>query len=56
MAHAAFYDNEKMIWIEGIRVNMKIFEKMELLKKMISHFEKMQITRICTTFKNANCI
>ena len=38
MAHAATYDNEKMIWIEGIRVNEN-FRKHGIAQKMIVHFE-----------------
>ena len=38
MTHAAFYPNEKMIWIEGIRVS-KDFRKNGVAQKMINHFE-----------------
>jgi hypothetical protein len=38
MAHSAFYPDEKMIWIEGIRVNNN-FRKKGLAQKMIHHFE-----------------
>ena len=38
MAHAATYDNEKMIWIEGIRVHEN-FRKHGIAQKMIAHFE-----------------
>jgi len=38
MTHAAFFDDEKMLWIEGIRVN-KNFRKEGLAQKMISYFE-----------------
>ena len=38
MAHAAFYPNEKMIWIEGIRVSRN-FRKNGIAQKMINHFE-----------------
>ena len=34
MAHAGFYPDEKMIWIEGIRVNQN-FRKKGLAQKMI---------------------
>ena len=39
MAHAAFYPDEKMIWIEGIRVSEN-FRNKGLAQKMIHHFEK----------------
>jgi GNAT superfamily N-acetyltransferase len=39
MAHAAFYHDEKMIWIEGIRVN-KNFRNNGIAQKMILHFEE----------------
>ena len=46
MAHAGFYPNEKMIWIEGIRVNIN-FRKKGLAQKMIRYFENLcKITRI----------
>jgi len=38
MAHVGLYPNEKMIWIEGIRVNQN-FRKKGLAQKMIHHFE-----------------
>ena len=38
MAHAGFYPNEKMIWIEGIRVNNNSRKK-GLAQKMIRYFE-----------------
>ena len=38
MAHAGFYPDEKMIWIEGIRVNNN-FRKKGLAQKMIRYFE-----------------
>jgi hypothetical protein len=38
MAHAGFYPDEKMIWIEGIRVNNN-FRKKGLAEKMIRYFE-----------------
>ena len=38
MAHAGFYPDEKMIWIEGIRVNNN-FRKKGLAQKMICYFE-----------------
>ena len=38
MTHAAFYPDEKMIWIEGIRVNEN-FRKNGIAQKMITHFE-----------------
>jgi len=38
MAHAAFYPDEKMIWIEGIRVSNN-FRKKGLAQKMIHYFE-----------------
>ena len=38
MAHVGFYPDEKMIWIEGIRVNQN-FRKNGLAQKMIQHFE-----------------
>ena len=38
MAHAGFYPDEKMIWIEGIRVNNN-FRKKGLAQKMIHYLE-----------------
>ena len=38
MAHAGFYPDEKMIWIEGIRVSNN-FRKKGLAQKMIHYFE-----------------
>ena len=38
MAHAGFYPDEKMIWIEGIRVNQNS-RKNGLAQKMIHYFE-----------------
>ena len=38
MAHVGFYPDEKMIWIEGIRVNQN-FRKKGFAQKMIHHFE-----------------
>ena len=38
MAHAALFPDEKMIWIEGIRVNEN-FRKNGIAQKMITHFE-----------------
>ena len=46
MTHAAFYPDEKMIWIEGIRVD-KNFRKNGIAQKMISYLEK--------TAKSQNC-
>ena len=39
MAHVGFYPDEKMIWIEGIRVNQN-FRKKGFAQKMIHHFEE----------------
>ena len=47
MTHAAFYPNEKMIWIEGIRVN-KNFRKNGIAQKMISYLEKTAKSQNCT--------
>jgi len=46
MTHAAFYPDEKLIWIEGIRVENN-FRKNGIAQKMISHLEK--------TAKSKNC-
>jgi len=46
MTHAAFYPNEKMIWIEGIRVK-EDFRKDGVAQKMISYLEE--------TAKSKNC-
>jgi len=40
MAHAAFYPNERMIWIEGIRVK-EDFRKNGVAQKMILHLEEI---------------
>jgi len=47
MTHAAFFPNEKMIWIEGIRVN-KNFRNNGIAQKMINHFEKTAKSQNCT--------
>ena len=47
MTHAAFFPNEKMIWIEGIRVN-KNFRNNGIAQKMIYHFEKTAKSQNCT--------
>ena len=39
MAHVGFHPDEKMIWIEGIRVNHN-FRKKGLAQKMIRYFER----------------
>ena len=44
MAHAALFPDEKMIWIEGIRVN-ESFRKNGIAQKMITHFENYGITK-----------
>ena len=46
MTHAAFYPNEKMIWIEGIRVKEN-FRKNGVAQKMILYLEE--------TAKSKNC-
>jgi len=46
MTHAAFYHNEKMIWIEGIRVN-KNFRKNGIAQKMICHLEGIAKSQNC---------
>jgi len=46
MTHAAFYPDEKLIWIEGIRVENN-FRKNGIAQKMISYLEK--------TAKSKNC-
>ena len=46
MTHAAFYPNEKMIWIEGIRVKEN-FRKKGIAQKMISHLEEMAKSKNC---------
>ena len=57
MAHAGFYPNEKMVWIEGIRVNQN-FRKKGLAENMIHNFEdnaksqKFQISRMLIASEN----
>ena len=57
MAHVGFYPDEKMIWIEGIRVNQN-FRKKGLAEKMIHHFEdnaklqEFQISRMLIASEN----
>ena len=46
MTHAAFYPDEKMIWIEGIRVD-KNFRKNGIAQKMISYLEKTAKLKNC---------
>ena len=47
MTHAAFYPDEKMIWIEGIRVN-KNFRNNGIAQKMINHLEDTAKSQNCT--------
>ena len=42
MTHAAFYPDENMIWIEGIRVN-KNFRNNGIAQKMISDSNNKQL-------------
>ena len=44
MAHAALFPDEKMIWIEGIRVNEN-FRKNGIAQKMITNFENYALTK-----------
>ncbi len=46
MTHAAFYPDEKMIWIEGIRVD-KNFRKNGVAQKMISYLEETAKSKKC---------
>jgi GNAT superfamily N-acetyltransferase len=46
ITHAAFYPNEKMIWIEGIRVKEN-FRKNGIAQKMISYLEEMAKSKNC---------
>ena len=45
MAHAGFYPDEKMIWIEGIRVSNN-FRKKGLAQKMIHYFERLEAWKL----------
>ncbi len=47
MTHAAFYPDENMIWIEGIRVN-KNFRNNGIAQKMINHLEDTAKSQNCT--------
>ena len=57
MAHVGFYPDEKMIWIEGIRVNNN-FRKKGLAQEMIHYFEgkaksqEFKISRMLIESKN----
>ena len=46
MTHAAFYPDEKMIWIEGIRVE-KNFRKNGVAQKMITYLEETAKSKKC---------